>query len=59
MTYTLTICLGMWLSICGNVVTIDYPSKSECEEARRTVPEKSIGNGYAICAPKGSLKSAV
>ena len=52
MTYTLTLCLGMWLSLCGQIRTIDYPSAEACEKARLTVPQKAIGDGYAICAPK-------
>ena len=52
MTYTLTICLGMFLSLCGNIKTFDYPTQAECEKARDALSKKAIGDGYAICAPK-------
>ena len=50
MTYTLTLCLGMFLSICGNIRTFDYPTQAECEKARDAISKKAIGDGYAICA---------
>jgi hypothetical protein len=52
MAYTLTLCIGMFLGLCGSVRTYDYPSLQECEKAKAGVPEKAIGDGYAICAPK-------
>ena len=52
MPYTLTLCLGMFLSICGQVRTYDYPSLAECEAAKAGIPQKTIGGGYAVCAPK-------
>lgn len=52
MSYTLTLCLGMFLGICGQTRTYDYPTRAECEAAKASIPQKSIGGGYAICAPK-------
>ena len=54
MTYTLTLCLGMFLGICGGFKTFDYPTQADCEKARETVSKKAIGDGYAICVPKQS-----
>jgi hypothetical protein len=51
MTYTLTLCLGMWLSLCGQIREYEYQSAAECEKARSAVSPKAIGDGYAICAP--------
>lgn len=49
--YTLTLCIGMFLSLCGQFRTYEYPSLEECERARASIPSKTIGDGYAICAP--------
>lgn len=57
MTYTLTLCLGMWLGICGNIKTFEFPSADECEKARKHVSAESIGKGYAICAPKAEVRT--
>lgn len=57
MTYTLTLCLGMWLSLCGQIRTFDYLTADECEKARAAVSAQAIGKGYAICAPKLSEKN--
>ena len=51
MTYTLTICFGMWMGLCGHIRTFEYPSLEDCDRARMTVPASAIGKGYAICAP--------
>jgi len=51
MTYTLTLCLGMFLAICGSTQKFEFPTKQECEEARSKVNPKSIGDGFAVCAP--------
>lgn len=51
MTYTLTLCLGMFLKICGSYKEYEYPTKQECLEARTQVSIKTIGDGYAVCAP--------
>ena len=40
----------MFLSICGNIRTFDYPTQAECEKARDAISKKAIGDGYAICA---------
>lgn len=52
MAYTLTLCLGMFLSLCGQVRTYDYPTFAECEAARLAVSKNAIGDGYTICALK-------
>ena len=52
MTYTLTLCIGMWLATCGQILTFDYPTMAECERARDAFPKDVIGRGYAICAPR-------
>lgn len=51
MTYTLTLCIGMFLSLCGQYRTYEYPNLNECERARASIPAKTIGDGYAVCAP--------
>lgn len=54
--YTLTLCLGMFLAICGQIRNFEYPTLQECERARDAVPAKVIGDGYAICAPTNKEK---
>jgi hypothetical protein len=49
---TLTICFGMFLSICSSVRSFDYLTHADCEKARLALPQKTVGDGYAICAPK-------
>lgn len=48
---TLTLCIGMFLSICGSVRTFDFPDMASCN-AERQVQLKAVGNGYAACALK-------
>ena len=57
MTYTLTLCLGMFMSMCGSIKTFDYPTQAECEKARDAISKKAIGDGYVICAPKQKEKT--
>ena len=52
MSYTLTLCLGMFLGLCGQIRTHDFPTFAECEAAKAGISQKAIGGGYAICAPK-------
>lgn len=52
MTYTLTLCLGMFLGICGSAREFDFPDAASCESARSKVSQKAVGDGYAVCAPK-------
>lgn len=55
MTYTLTLCLGMFLGLCGQIREFDYPTAADCEAARSKVSEKTLGKGYAVCALKGKV----
>ena len=34
MTYTLTICYGMFLAICGQIRHFDFPDRESCEHER-------------------------
>ena len=56
MIYTMTVCFGVFLSICGQVRQYDYPNLAECEKAKSSLSAKAIGDGYAICHPKHQLK---
>lgn len=56
MAYTLIICAGMFLGLCGHVRKVDYPSADECNKVRVTIPAGTIGKGYVICVPKESDK---
>lgn len=51
MTYTLTLCLGLFLGLCGSQQTYIYPTKEECEVSRAQISAKTVGDGFAICAP--------
>lgn len=52
MIYELVLCASMFLGICGQSARYDYPSFEQCEQARKSIPAKAIGPGYAICKPK-------
>ena len=52
MTYTLTLCLGLFLGICGQARQMEYTSLAECETAKIGISQKALGDGYALCAPK-------
>lgn len=52
MTYTLTLCLGMYFGLCGRYATHDFPTLAECEVAKASISKEVIGSGYAICALK-------
>lgn len=53
MIYTLKMCIGMFLGMCGSISNVDFPSKQECLEAReQVVNSQALGKGYAICIPK-------
>jgi hypothetical protein len=56
MTYTLTLCIGMFMSICGQLREADFPSYEVCDRERQAQVKRGIGSGYAVCAPKGALK---
>ncbi len=56
MTYTLTLCLGMWMGLCNQIRTYDFPTLAECNQGRQGITAQAIGNGYAICAPKPQEK---
>ncbi len=49
---TLTLCLGVFMFMCGQIREYDYPTPEACERAKQAMPTKVIGDGYAICAPK-------
>ena len=51
MIYTLTICYGVFLAMCGQIRTYDFPDVASCER-ERAAQEKYIDNGHAVCAPK-------
>lgn len=55
MVYTLTLCIGMFLSVCGSVRTFDFPDRDSCER-ERAAQLRVVGGGYAICAPKNQPK---
>ena len=56
MIYTLTLCLGMFMSLCGQYRSYDYPTLQECERARDAFPKAVIGSGFALCVPKKDFK---
>lgn len=54
--YTLTLCIGIFLGLCGQVRTYDYPTLAECEAARKGISARTLGDGYSICALKYNPK---
>jgi len=54
MIYTLTICVGIFLGICGQVRQADYPRYEACAKERDIIAKQNIT--YAICTPRDSLK---
>lgn len=53
--WTLTLCVGMFLAICGQTREVDFPDREACER-ERAYQVKHVGDGYAICAPKGAVR---
>jgi len=52
---TLSLCIGMFLALCGTYREFDFPDRESCERERAALIAK-VGDGYAICAPKKELK---
>jgi hypothetical protein len=50
--WTLTVCAGLFLGICGGVHRYDFQTVEACNQARVQIPQKTIGDGYAVCVPK-------
>lgn len=47
--YTLTLCFGTWMSICGMTAVQDFPDRDSCERERVRLER---AGGYAMCAPR-------
>lgn len=58
MTYTLTLCIGLFLGLCGQTREVDFPSYEACDRERQQQLPR-VGKGYAICAPKGAVRRQV
>jgi hypothetical protein len=56
--WTLTLCIGMWLGTCGARHTFDFPDRDSCER-ERAQQLKTVGAGYALCAPKTPAPPAI
>ena len=49
--YTLTLCIGITLGVCGQIRNFDFPSYEECDKERiKQIPY--VRDGYAVCSPK-------
>lgn len=48
--WTLTVCAGMWIGICGQINTHVFPDKETCYEARDHI-STTIEDGWAVCVP--------
>ncbi len=55
MTWTLTVCYGIFLAICGQLKYYDFPDWESCERERKE-QIKRVGDGWAVCAPKQGEK---
>lgn len=51
MIYTLVICYGVFLGICGQVLKYEYPSLEACERERAAIFAQPTKPYYAICRP--------
>jgi len=48
--YTLTLCIGITLGICGQIRKFDFQTYEECDKERiKQIPY--VRDGYAVCAP--------
>jgi hypothetical protein len=54
--WTLTLCIGMFMAICGSVRTFDFPDRESCER-ERAAQLKIVAGGYAVCAPKAAASA--
>jgi hypothetical protein len=48
--WTLTLCVGMFMTICGRVREAEFPDRESCER-ERTYQAPRVGSGYATCTP--------
>jgi hypothetical protein len=53
--WTLTLCVGMFMGICGQLREASFPDRESCERERAYQAQR-VGTGYAVCAPT-SLRS--
>jgi hypothetical protein len=53
--WTLTLCIGMFMAICGQVREVTFPDRESCER-ERAAQVRYVGDGYAVCAP-GQLRT--
>ena len=51
MTWILTACFGMTMSLCHQHMTFEYATQADCYKARESVLAQ-VGKGWAVCAPK-------
>lgn len=54
--YTLTLCIGIFLGVCGQAREFDYQDEAACQRAR-VQQLQMVGGGYAVCAPKALGKN--
>lgn len=54
--WTLTLCVGIYLGLCGQLREVNFPDRESCER-ERTQQIQAVRGGYAVCAP-GSMRSA-
>jgi len=51
MTWTLTLCIGVFLGICGSRQHYDYPTEAACLTALK-IAEARPAVAFGVCAPK-------
>lgn len=51
--WTLKLCIGLFLGICGQYQEMDFLDQKTCEYAKSQM-NPAIGDGYAICVPLGT-----
>lgn len=52
MTYTLSICIGIWLGMCTAHNRYDFPDRDECLAAQKVVQQSAKPPAWTVCAPK-------
>ena len=51
MTWTLTLCIGIFLGVCGSRQVYDYSSQEDCYRAQKEAQARP-NIAFAVCAPK-------
>jgi hypothetical protein len=50
--HTLTVCMGVWLGLCQQIIRHDFPTYEACDRERAAIYARGPKPHWATCAPK-------